>query len=254
RLVVVLAVAAAHGGLSIAERIPDNPNPRRQIVAVIGHAGRILECRLGVVPQTEVEGQDRPQAPRILHESRIEIVAALQVRIADILRELERIGREIGGVERSVGPELERPVDVVEEIALDLNQADVEAGFDISLIQVKSYFFNNVDGTFQFRTDGPFNAADLSTYPFQFTQDVGDPNLQRRNDLYAGFMQDTWRLRSILSFNLGLRYDTETAFKDAAGVPDDRNNLAPRIGVVWDPFRDGKTAVRGGYGKYYDQA
>jgi hypothetical protein len=131
---------------------------------------------------------------------------------------------------------------------------DMKTGFDISLIRVTSYFFNNIDGTFQFRTDAPFNQADLSTYPFQFTQNIGDPNLHRVNDLYSGFVQDAWRLRSNLTFNLGLRYDTETAFKQAAGVPDDRDNFAPRLGLVWDPFRDGKTAVRGGYGVYYDQA
>ncbi len=131
---------------------------------------------------------------------------------------------------------------------------DMKTGFDISLIRVNSYFFNNVDGTFQFRTDAAFNPADLSTYPFQFTQNIGDPNLHRVNDLYAGFVQDAWRIRSNVTLNLGLRYDTETAFKQAADVPDDRDNFAPRLGVVWDPFRDGKTAIRGGYGVYYDQA
>ena len=148
----------------------------------------------------------------------------------------------------------EHRLQFIDNLSYSRGSHDVKTGFDISLIQVKSYFFNNVDGTFQFRTDAPFNSADLSTYPFQFTQNVGDPNLQRRNDLYSGFVQDTWRLRPNLTFNVGLRYDTETAFKEAAGVGDDRNNLAPRLGVVWDPFRDGKTAVRGGYGKYYDQA
>src|SRR3989449_1850566 len=148
----------------------------------------------------------------------------------------------------------EHRLQFIDNLSYSRGSHDVKTGFDISLIQVKSYFFHNVDGTFQFRTDAPFNAADLSTYPFQFTQNVGDPNLQRRNDLYSGFVQDTWRLRPNLTFNVGLRYDTETAFKEAAGVGDDRNNLAPRLGVVWDPFRDGKTAVRGGYGKYYDQA
>ncbi len=97
--------------------------------------------------------------------------------------------------------------------------------------------------------------------------------------LYAG---DTWRMKQNLSLNLGLRWEyisvpTEkrglallprqqglsalfdpNAVLDFAGsgtgrpfFNEDYNNFAPSISLAWDPFGNGKTSIRAGYGISY---
>ena len=84
-----------------------------------------------------------------------------------------------------------------------------------------------------------------------------------------GFVQDDIKVTPRLTLNLGLRYEywtnpvgDETQALNAIssvpgvinfGVPKtDKNNIAPRVGFAWDPTGSGKTAVRAGFGVYYD--
>ncbi|HKX31064.1 MAG TPA: TonB-dependent receptor [Blastocatellia bacterium] len=107
----------------------------------------------------------------------------------------------------------------------------------------------------------------------QFIAPGRDAARNYRQTFMAFFLQDDVRVRSNLSLNLGLRYEfvtvpTETRNKisnlrritDSAvtlGSPWHENpslkNFAPRIGLAWDPFSDGKTSVRAGFGIFYDQ-
>jgi hypothetical protein len=134
-----------------------------------------------------------------------------------------------------------------------MSSHDLKAGADVSIIRAPTFFPRNHDGTFTFTTDRPFDPNDLTTYPTQYTQSVADPWVNLDDDILAFFVQDTWRVRTDVTLSMGIRYDRENAFSKITGVPDDTNNFAPRFGVIWDPFKDGRTAVRGGYGLYIDQ-
>ncbi|MEW5976429.1 MAG: carboxypeptidase regulatory-like domain-containing protein [Acidobacteriota bacterium] len=106
--------------------------------------------------------------------------------------------------------------------------------------------------------------------PDSFVQQFGgfDRTTARyRNTTFGSFFQDSWKLSSNLLLQYGVRYDVEFLSKndapsplfqqaqDALGVdqsiPTDTNNIAPRLGFSWDPFKKGKTILRGSFGLYY---
>ncbi|MBI3698132.1 MAG: TonB-dependent receptor, partial [Acidobacteria bacterium] len=81
-----------------------------------------------------------------------------------------------------------------------------------------------------------------------YQQGFGDPVVKANYPLYAGFFQDAWKPWSNLTLNFGVRYEVDTR---KPPLPTDKNNVAPRFGFAWDPFKDRKTTIRGGYGLFF---
>ncbi|HKX30316.1 MAG TPA: carboxypeptidase regulatory-like domain-containing protein [Blastocatellia bacterium] len=85
-------------------------------------------------------------------------------------------------------------------------------------------------------------------FPASLNQGYGNPSADLSGYLFGTYAQDGVQLKPNLFLNFGLRYDYD---KPPAGVNRDRNNFSPRIGFSYDPFKSGKTVIRGGGGMFY---
>jgi len=150
---------------------------------------------------------------------------------------------------------------------------------------IQQTLLNNY-GVFTFNAT-PYAKNGLANFllglPTTITQDSPD-NAYDNYWEYGFFAQDDFRMFPRLTLNLGVRWDVQTPPTDPfdregtfilgvqstvvpaapkgqlfvgdpgvtrGTVPVRYHHVSPRLGIAWDPFGDGKTAVRAGAGVFY---
>ena len=121
------------------------------------------------------------------------------------------------------------------------------------------YFFGNLEGFLR-----------NSALRFIGLTPEGDLERNWRSTLLGAYVQDQFRIGSSFTLNGGLRLEYATLPEDQGGrdinMPDllatdvtvgplfdnPGPNLSPRLSFAWDVSGDGRTALRGGYGLYFN--
>jgi carboxypeptidase family protein len=175
-------------------------------------------------------------------------------------------------------------------------------GGDFRRVQLNTETSRNARGSFiftgintgydlaDFLYEGQLGGQTAFGLPQQTSVEYGEDNYHFRGNYWDLYAQDEWKMRSNLTFNLGVRYEyvsplteennrianldlSPAVLNPALGTPavavvlpgqagpysgtfpasllrPDRNNFAPRVGFAWKPFS--RTVVRGGYGINYN--
>jgi hypothetical protein len=145
----------------------------------------------------------------------------------------------------------------------------------IQLLRILSVGGNSTNGTSNGNVTGtivdPIHRFDDTSV--RYARNIGNGLLTLSSPQYAGFAQDSWRVRPNFTLNFGLRYEAQImpqpdtsntaatnavlnanlplGHVDPTVIPSQKNQWAPRGGFAWDPWGDGKSVVRGYTGIYY---
>jgi hypothetical protein len=124
--------------------------------------------------------------------------------------------------------------------------------------------FGNMNGTFTINSDLPFDRNNPRTYPERLSIRVpGALDFYMKGHFIGLFAQDKWKISNSFTLNLGVRYDMEILptpnrdnplfADDPDGYPKDNDNIAPRVGFSWAMDESGRSALRGGFGIFYQR-
>jgi len=146
------------------------------------------------------------------------------------------------------------------------------------------YRDNNNSGA-QFLFDGSQSRDALADFLLgraRSSQQASPLDSDQRYTVIGLFLQDAWKVHSRVTVNLGLRYELFPAWEERYGkltsfvegarstrfptapaglvfpgdsaypYRDDRNNFGPRLGIAWDVFGNGRTAVRTSFGVFFE--
>ncbi|REJ73192.1 MAG: TonB-dependent receptor [Acidobacteria bacterium] len=148
----------------------------------------------------------------------------------------------------------EEQLQIKNDFSYLFGEHDTKFGIDYDQSDLAQIFAGSKDGRYDYGSIVDFLNNNSRGARIYFG-DVTFPNYDETQESYAIYAQDSWK-RGDLTINYGLRYEAEInpdnlthIFPEGRDIPDDDDNIAPRVGFAWSP--NGIDVLRGGVGLFF---
>jgi len=177
---------------------------------------------------------------------------------------------------RNFRPQFQNPqtIQVLDTLSMALGRHNLRSGAEVRI--KRNELLDVIRRSPAYRFTGEYTGDDVADLLIGLPLSLNAttvPIVDWRQEAYAAFVQDDWKLSPDFTLNLGLRYEYATPYygagqnrninfdfrtgelvyptdRDKYLMDTDRNNFGPRLGFAYQ-IRPDRLVVRGGYGMFY---
>ncbi len=164
----------------------------------------------------------------------------------------------VGRYPLSPQPRLNVRYQIVDTLGIDVGRHRLKTGVDLNMLDNRKsalplqfggqFVFANIPAALAATMGFPGPVSSIQAValglPVAYVRGYGEPSLRQTFQDVSLFAQDDWQMNSSLTVKLGLRYQRQMW---PSNIPSS-NFLAPRMGVAWDPQRNGRMSINASYG------